>query len=772
MKTVFQRFNIILVILITLFSLSCKKDNNPVTPPIDPIVVSPDVKILSDSLEQRLITLGVNQDTLIFQGLVTSLKQNDIIISDVGVGILRRIKSINQVGNQTFVFTDTASIAEALPTATFSDSFDISGYMIQSIDYNVPGIRFKKNTSPNELSFTFENAVLYKVGSQEITASGGITIKMKPKLEFKTKDGKLTKLSFSVEPTGIIELNFNVPLEIPVIKPTPKLLFTIRTSPQIFLIGGIPVVITNEIPIYCGLEGNVKVNLSTGIKNTTSLLLGVTYENGQISWQKKFNNQFTFTPPTLSGEASLQVFLQPKLEIKLYGVAGPSINIKGYGEGVGEISANTITGVTELKGTIYGGIEAGVGVIIKIFDIRLASFDSPSLVTYRLKVKEWTQTYTAPTVTTTSITSITSTSASGGGNVTSQGSSSVTARGVCWSTSENPTIAGSKTVDGSGTGSFTSSITGLSASTMYYVRAYATNGAGTSYGSQVSFTTSTSSQLLIVKGTVGSTSQSIYSMNPDGSNITLIRSNTMTSSHPVWSSDKSKIVYSSNNSTTSKRELFLMNSDGTNNIQITNDNPQYGNNAPIFRNASKIWYANAQSTGWTEITEINYDGTGKIALTNFYAQGKSGDWVNINYNATKLCYYKQTSSWSPDGEIYTSNIDFSGEVRLTNNSMNDNFPKFSPSGNKIVFTRETAALSGISNVFVMNSDGTGATQLTSFTTTGQVCSTPIWSPDGQKITYTVYDGTQNDIWMMNADGTSKLNITNTSGYNEITSDWK
>ena len=99
---------------------------------------------------------------------------------------------------------------------------------------------------------------------------------------------------------------------------------------------------------------------------------------------------------------------------------------------------------------------------------------------------------TPSTVTTSSITSITSSSASGGGNVTSQGSSSVTARGVCWSTSSSPTTANSKTSDGSGTGGFTSSITGLSASTAYYVRAYATNSAGTSYGSQVSFTTTTS----------------------------------------------------------------------------------------------------------------------------------------------------------------------------------------------------------------------------------------------------------------------------------------
>lgn len=99
---------------------------------------------------------------------------------------------------------------------------------------------------------------------------------------------------------------------------------------------------------------------------------------------------------------------------------------------------------------------------------------------------------TLPTVTTASITAILATSATGGGNVTATGGCAITARGVCWSTSTNPTISNSHTTDGSGTGSFTSSITGLTCGTTYYVRAYATNSAGTAYGSQVSFTTDSS----------------------------------------------------------------------------------------------------------------------------------------------------------------------------------------------------------------------------------------------------------------------------------------
>jgi uncharacterized protein (TIGR02145 family) len=94
-----------------------------------------------------------------------------------------------------------------------------------------------------------------------------------------------------------------------------------------------------------------------------------------------------------------------------------------------------------------------------------------------------------PTVTTASVTSVTAFSASSGGNVTDAGNGTISARGVCWGTTSGPTISGSHSTDGTGTGSFTSSLTGLTGSTTYYVRAYATNSAGTSYGAETFFRT-------------------------------------------------------------------------------------------------------------------------------------------------------------------------------------------------------------------------------------------------------------------------------------------
>ena len=97
-----------------------------------------------------------------------------------------------------------------------------------------------------------------------------------------------------------------------------------------------------------------------------------------------------------------------------------------------------------------------------------------------------------PNVTTTAATSITSTTASSGGNVTDDGGSAITARGVCWSITTAPTITDPHTSDGTGTGMFTSTLSGLVTNTLYYVRAYTSNSTGTAYGNQVTCTTLTS----------------------------------------------------------------------------------------------------------------------------------------------------------------------------------------------------------------------------------------------------------------------------------------
>jgi uncharacterized protein (TIGR02145 family) len=103
-----------------------------------------------------------------------------------------------------------------------------------------------------------------------------------------------------------------------------------------------------------------------------------------------------------------------------------------------------------------------------------------------------------PSLTTREILNITNTTATGGGSITNDGGSTVSVKGICWSTSPNPTTSNSKTTDGTGTATFASFMTGLSASVTYYVRAYATNSTGTGYGNQQTFTASSTSNTLPV----------------------------------------------------------------------------------------------------------------------------------------------------------------------------------------------------------------------------------------------------------------------------------
>jgi uncharacterized protein (TIGR02145 family) len=96
---------------------------------------------------------------------------------------------------------------------------------------------------------------------------------------------------------------------------------------------------------------------------------------------------------------------------------------------------------------------------------------------------------TPPVVTTRAVTEISPTTATSGGDVINGGGVPIISTGVCWNIYVYPTIENSKTSEGGGLGSFNSSLTQLSPNTLYYIRAYATNSAGTGYGNSVSFTT-------------------------------------------------------------------------------------------------------------------------------------------------------------------------------------------------------------------------------------------------------------------------------------------
>ena len=139
------------------------------------------------------------------------------------------------------------------------------------------------------------------------------------------------------------------------------------------------------------------------------------------------------------------------------------------------------TGIGEFTSTIYG-LTGGTTYYARAYATNNIGTSYGNEVTFKTDAIR-------PDLTTSDITAITSLSATSGGIVTSDGGAEIIQRGVCWNTTIDPTINNSKSSDGFGIGTFTSSITGLNPGSKYYVRSYATNSVGTEYGENATFNT-------------------------------------------------------------------------------------------------------------------------------------------------------------------------------------------------------------------------------------------------------------------------------------------
>lgn len=164
------------------------------------------------------------------------------------------------------------------------------------------------------------------------------------------------------------------------------------------------------------------------------------------------------------------------------------------------------------------------------------------------------------TVTTVAVTDIAGTTAVTGGNVSADGGAAVTEKGVVYGLATNPTVANSKTSDGTGTGVFVSNLSGLRGLTKYYVRAYATNSAGTAYGPEISFTTLVSVREWYVPGDYVAASY-------PGSGLA------------DWSPDKSPMV-KSNEANPNNVEGYIYLANASNNFKFASqpnwNGPNYG----------------------------------------------------------------------------------------------------------------------------------------------------------------------------------------------------
>jgi uncharacterized protein (TIGR02145 family) len=239
------------------------------------------------------------------------------------------------------------------------------------------------------------------------------------------------------------------------------------------------------------------VNTDITVYSDNNLTVGETYTYRVYSFNKSGNSATYSNEVTIKTESTAILTTTNVTSITATSAisggditsdGGASITARGVCWSTSENP--TISNSKTINGTGIGSFTSSLSGLSPGTTYYVRAYATNSVGTgYGNAVSFTTQPIELPALTTIELTSVTMVSAVGGGNITNDGGASITARGVCWSTSENPTISNSKTSNGTGTGSFTSSLSGLSPSTTYFVRAYATNSAGTAYGNELSFTT-------------------------------------------------------------------------------------------------------------------------------------------------------------------------------------------------------------------------------------------------------------------------------------------
>lgn len=263
---------------------------------------------------------------------------------------------------------------------------------------------------------------------------------------------------------------------------------------------------SNEITVVAGDTVGLRVEPLNSPSNTTNARYGMTFvadTDGEScvlggSFPSPSTSATNYQTVTTSGlawevtEVNVRQLVRACRLNKLYVLVGRAPGTgNSWGITVRKNEVSTALTVTVSGTDTTGNNVADVASIATgdYVTIEIVPTSSPDTTLDGIKWSMVSQIIRLPSVTTQAVTNITGSTATGNGNIIDLGLPTATQHGHCWSITSPPTIVDSKTEDGvpSATGAFTSAITGLTAATIYYIRAYATNSEGTAYGEQVTF---------------------------------------------------------------------------------------------------------------------------------------------------------------------------------------------------------------------------------------------------------------------------------------------
>ena len=444
--------------------------------------------IVDEETMEKLTGISEDGTVFIFRGtdpILEAIAQKEFLVMGQSVhtplGALRRIEEVRKDDDTYIVTTSDATIEQAFENLELRYNESLNPYQVDSIVYKVPSLdihkKMTRKTHPEVLDIAFNISIDQDFDGISI---GGQLV-MKPDVDFhmKIRRFRLRELRMVIE--NELENELVV---------TSGASQGIKAEQMIFdyWLKPIPlsyVIVTPKITVNVGIEGEARAGITSGIEVTVTMEGGLEYNAESWKPVSNFETDYSAAIEESNVNASLKAHLGPQMDFFLYGVAGPFVGVEGYGEMTWDMNRNP-------RYQVHAGIAAAAGVKMDIISRVTLSYTLPELFSYRRLVYETgfhDDDEGDITINTKPVTNITSTSAQSGGDIADDGGLEILLRGVCWSTDPEPDLSGQCTEDGDGTGTYSSHMSGLAPSTSYFIRAYATNDAGTSYGNQVQFFT-------------------------------------------------------------------------------------------------------------------------------------------------------------------------------------------------------------------------------------------------------------------------------------------
>ncbi|MDX9856182.1 MAG: T9SS type A sorting domain-containing protein [candidate division Zixibacteria bacterium] len=279
--------------------------------------------------------------------------------------------------------------------------------------------------------------------------------------------------------------------------------------------------------------------------------------------------------------------------------------------------------------------------------------------------------------------------------------------------------------------------------------------------------------LLSLGGLTARSETSIATMDPDGGRRQLMAVVPQDNIEGLdWTPDMTRFVYNSKN--TGVAEVYEFDRGTQYACQLTNYGGSWGQWAGRYDSTGEIWYRHTNASGsYFEIRRIERELCEVLSEDSLF---NHPGWELAVFDLSPNYIAINKGGPASTEEIYIAPLaNLANLTQLTSNSLPDRAPDISRDESKIVYVRGFGSNTS-QNIFTMNIDGSDTTQLTFEPDVSPDISLihfPQWSDDGTQIGYTYWNGSQHDIYVINADGTGEpLNITNTPSENEELWDWR